>query len=212
MWHWSAWNFAWSYMMFRVYLLTFWGGPGNPPNLKFAHPCIAGVVDCSQYSSWCSYLNVASQYLVRWLMTVSLCDVCGSWDCLVFIVFDIISTININSWSAVSLIILRSSCSPGGATLFCTTDEKEVRWFVINCSYYVPKIVEINWGVTPVISLLAGSLARVVPGPVHSRPLCFLAGSTRVAWFFRLCFFECVGFSYVVLDLVCLAILPSDWL
>jgi len=25
-------------------------------------------------------------------------------------------------------------------------------------------------------------------------------------------FFECVGFSYVFLDLVCLAILPSDWL
>ena len=24
--------------------------------------------------------------------------------------------------------------------------------------------------------------------------------------------FECVGFSYVVLDLVCSAILPSDWL
>ena len=25
-------------------------------------------------------------------------------------------------------------------------------------------------------------------------------------------FFECVGFSYVVLDLVCSAILPSNWL
>jgi len=30
--------------------------------------------------------------------------------------------------------------------------------------------------------------------------------------FFRLCFFECVGFSCVVLDLVCSAILLSDWL
>ena len=29
--------------------------------------------------------------------------------------------------------------------------------------------------------------------------------------FFRLCFLS-VGFSYVVLDLVCSAILPSDWL
>ena len=27
-----------------------------------------------------------------------------------------------------------------------------------------------------------------------------------------MCFFECVGFTYVVLDLVCSAILPSDWL
>ena len=51
--------------------------------------------------------------------------------------------------------------------------------------------------------LLAGSLACVVPGPVQSRPLCFLAGSTRVACVFSIEFFECVGFSYIVLDLVC---------
>ena len=29
---------------------------------------------------------------------------------------------------------------------------------------------------------------------------------------FSIVFFQCVGFSYVVLDLVCSAILPSDWL
>jgi len=55
-------------------------------------------------------------------------------------------------------------------------------------------------------NLLARSLAHVVPGPLR-----FLAGSTRVAWFFD-CVFECVGFSDVVLDLVCSTILPSDWL
>ena len=53
-------------------------------------------------------------------------------------------------------------------------------------------------------NLLAGSLARVVPELVCSRPPCFLAKSTRVACFFSIVFFECVGFSYVVLDLVCL--------
>ena len=54
---------------------------------------------------------------------------------------------------------------------------------------------------------LCGSLARVVSGPLP-----FLAGSTRVACFFSIVFFECVGFSCVVLDVVCSAILPSDWL
>jgi len=29
---------------------------------------------------------------------------------------------------------------------------------------------------------------------------------------FLIVFFECVGFSLVVVDLVCSAILPSDWL
>ena len=43
-------------------------------------------------------------------------------------------------------------------------------------------------------NLLAGSLARVVPGLVWSRPLCFLVGSTSVASFFRLYVFECVRF------------------
>ena len=30
--------------------------------------------------------------------------------------------------------------------------------------------------------------------------------------FFRICFLSLLGFSYVVLDFVCLAILLSDWL
>ena len=50
----------------------------------------------------------------------------------------------------------------------------------------------------------------MVLGSVQSRPLRFLAGSTRVACVFLIVFFECVGFSYVVLELVCWAILPSD--
>jgi len=40
-------------------------------------------------------------------------------------------------------------------------------------------------------NLLAGSLPRVVPGPIYSRPLHFLAGSTRVAWFFDCVFWVC---------------------
>jgi len=57
---------------------------------------------------------------------------------------------------------------------------------------------------------------RPVPGPVECKPQATpfpgsLAGSTRLARFFD-CVFECVGFSYVVLDLVCSSILPSDWL
>ena len=40
-----------------------------------------------------------------------------------------------------------------------------------------------------------------VPGRVNQDSLVFL-----------IVFFECVGFSLVVVDLVCSAILPSDWL
>ena len=61
------------------------------------------------------------------------------------------------------------------------------------------------------VNLLAGSLARVVLGLVPSRPLRFLAGSTRVACFFSIVFFECVGF-YVLLDLVCSDYFASNWL
>ena len=46
------------------------------------------------------------------------------------------------------------------------------------------------------VNLLAGSLARVVLGLVPSRPLRFLAGSTRVACFFRLCFLSVLVFMF----------------
>ena len=73
--------------------------------------------------------------------------------------------------------------------------------FSLRC-WHRPQAGDRKWA-----NLLAGSLPDVVPGPVWSRPLCFLAGSTRVVGFF-----DCVGFSYVVLDLVCSAILQSNWI
>ena len=56
-------------------------------------------------------------------------------------------------------------------------------------------------------NLLAGSLARGAGACIESKPLRFLTKSTKVACVFSIVFLECVGFSYVVVDLVCSAIL-----
>ena len=74
--------------------------------------------------------------------------------------------------------------------------------YKINKCGLVKKAKKVLFQLSDLIITLRLVVARV-PGPVQNGPPRFLAGSTRVACVFSIVFYEYVGFSYVVLDLVC---------